>query len=145
VHDLEEADARALLSDVLLPLTAEAEKSEYYPEVSDEIHAYASVVVVSTPFFDELELFVSAYGKQNSTPVKVINLTPLSGKPAATRQVLFTSLARSKQVLAVRGIEHYKGDHAEIYRDILTYGKSTGQKVFILDEGGDKRVYNGLL
>lgn len=145
VHDLEEADARALLSDVLLPMSAEAEKAEYYPEISDEIHAYASVVAVSTPFFDELELFVSAYGKQNSTPVKIINLTPLSGKPAATREVLFKSLARSRQILAVRGIEHYKGDHKEIYGDILAYGKSTGQKVFILDEGGDKRVYNGLL
>ena len=145
VHDLEEADARALLADVLLPIDANAEKAEFYPEVSAELYGYAPVVVVSTPFFDELELFVSAYGKQNSTPVKIINLTPLSGKPATTREVLFKSLARSKQILLIRGIEHYKGDHKEIYSDILAYGKTTGQKVFILDEGGDKRVYNGLL
>lgn len=145
VHDLEEADARALLADIIFPPSEESEKSEFYPEIESNLYDYAPVVAVSTPFFDELELFVAAYGKQNSTPVKVINLTPLFGKPAAARDVLFKSLARSKQILLIRGIEHYKGDHAEIYRDILAYGKSTGQKVFVLDEGGDKRVYNGLL
>ena len=145
VHDLEEADARALLADIISPPSEEAENSEFYPEIESNLYDYAPVVAVSTPFFDELELFVAAYGKQNSTPVKVINLTPLFGKPATARDVLFKSLARSKQIVLIRGIEHYKGDHAEIYRDILAYGKSTGQKVFVLDEGGDKRVYNGLL
>ena len=143
--DLEAAAANRLLGELLIPVDAEIAAYEYCPVISEREYAYADAVVVCTPFADELELYAWSYCKKQGCGLAIADLSMLNGRDAEAAELLFSAVARAEQCLLLRGIERYRGERDELFQRILSFGRASGKKVFVMDAFGDKRIYNELV
>lgn len=137
--------SKRLLDELLIPVNENILKFEYYPVVAESEFAYAGTVVMCTPFADEIELFAYNYCRQSGTSLAILDLALLNGKDACVLDVLFSAIAKKGQHLFLRGIDHYRESRALLFEKIISFGKNSGRKVFVMDEHGDKRIYNDLM
>jgi len=145
VNDLEVADAKRLLNEMITPVPEEFSSYEYCPVIAEREHAYAGTVVVCTPFADELELFAWSYSKKQGCELAIVDAAALNGKDAHAVELLFSTVSKAGQCLLFCGMERYRGDSRFLYQKILTFGKTCGKKVFVMDGYGDKRIYNEMM
>lgn len=143
--EIELTENKRLLDELLMPVNEDILKFEYYPVVAESEFAYAGTVVICTPFADEAELFALHYCQQTGTKPAILNLALLNGKDTSVLDILFSAVAKKGQHLLVRGMDQYRESHALLFEKILTFGKTAGRKVFVIDEHGDKRVYNNFM
>ncbi len=145
VADLEGRGIKRLLEELLTPPSEELEQCEYCPTPSEREHTYAGTVVVCTPFADELELYAWSYGKKTGTGLAIVEAANLNGREPLAIETLFSAVAERGENLLIRGLGAYRGERRELYERILAFGKASGKKAFVMDENGDKRVYNDLM
>ena len=137
--------SKQLLDELLIPVNEDILKFEYYPVVAESEFAYAGTVVICTPFADEMELFAYHYCRQSGTSLAILDLALLNGKDAYVLNILFSAIAKKGQHLLLRGMDQYRENRSLLFEKIISFGKTTGRKVFVMDEHGDKRVYNDLM
>ena len=145
VDELELTENQSLLDELLLPVDKDLLKFEYYPILAESEFAYAGTVVICTPFASEAELFALHYSQQTGTTPAILDLALFNGKEASVLDILLSAIAKKGQHLLLRGIDQYRGNRALLFEKIISFGKTAGRKAFVIDEHGDKRVYNDFM
>ena len=138
-------ESKRLLDELLLPIDEDILKFEYYPVLAESEFAYAGTVVICTPFANEAELFALHYSQQTGTTPAILDLALLNDKEAGVLDILLSAIAKKGQHLLIRGIDLYRGDRTLLFEKIISFGKTAGRKVFVIDEHADKRVYNDFM
>ena len=137
--------SRQLLDELLTPVEPEYHSCEYCPVIAESEHAYAGTVVISTPFADELALFAVCYGKQTGTEVAILDVARLNGKKEGVTEMLLSAISKKGEHLLLLGMDRYREDRRSLLARVLSFGKHTGKKVFVMDERGDQRLYQDFL
>ncbi len=114
---------------------------KYYPVISDGSKK-ANALVVCTPVDEEFLLYAYAQARSNPAGLLALNASLLSDKDDIKR--IFNAIKGRGSDLAIVKANAYRGDFAEFYRAIVSFGKE-GRKVFVLDETGNRKTYSEML
>lgn len=145
VKDLIKGEIDRMLSSQLKPVSEEISSGTYFPSVSEREHQYANLVVVSGPFIDELELYAYSYSKQKGVDTDVLDIAAFDDQSAESIEKLFDALKKIPRTLVVHSMERFRGEMNFLYRKLLSIGKTSNTKVFIMDPSGDKQIYNAMM
>lgn len=141
-EEIRRADAGKMLEECSEDISGlKSQKAEYYPR-NDMIERAAKALVISTPFYGELELFAVKY----STGGKLykIKISYFDDRQTDSIRLVFDELISRQADCIVEGVYSYRGDKNALYRELMRFGKS-GRYAFIWDKKSDRSIYNAAL
>ena len=143
LYQLKEKETESFFRDFTSPLENEegAKRFTFYQSFESRAGMTAKTVVLSSPLWDEVVLFVRGCVKDGSQGFLVMRASGFAGKTRGFLDLLLETLTKKGSNLLVSGLSDYRDDNKPYLLEQLMRYSVTGPNVFLVDQKGDGALY----
>ncbi len=114
----------------------------YFPSMPEDSRINAKTIVLLSPLYDEIFLYVRAYAEKHKLNFVILNSGVFNGKDDKYVQSVFEMLADKGKSVVITGLNRYHDNNKnKLYENIIRYSKK-GFTAFCIDDVGTRSVYD---
>ena len=115
---------------------------DYSPALLDRDKNSAKTLVVLSPFFDEVILFIRAVEKERSIKFSMVNASAFSEQTEGFISAIFKEFALRNSNVVITGLNQYFDQNKkQIIKQAVNYSKNHGE-IILVDDKGDRNIYD---
>ncbi len=116
----------------------------YFPVMPEDNGENAKAIVLLSPLYDEIYLYVSAYAEKHSLKFVVLDANVFNGKTSEYIETAFSAFETSGKSLVINGLARYRDENVKVIEEnALKFSKKDGV-VFCTDDIGNRTVYDDM-